>query len=1531
MMLSKWGLSTLYLVYFCNFKNNYMKKIYSLLIVTLFSAFVFGQVSITSAGTAFTQDFNSLANTGTAVVSTLPLGWTFEEAAANANTTYTAGTGSANGGDTYSFGPAASTDRALGGIQSGNLIPNIGASFTNNTGAIITTLNIAYTGEQWRMGTLARVDRLEFSYSLNATSLLTGTYTAEPTLNFTAPITTGIVGALDGNAAANRTLITATIIGLSIPNGATFWIKWSDFNATGADDGLAIDDFSITVPGGVDLTPPLATTFTPLDNAINVSTSTNLSILFNEAVQKGTGNISIKKVSDNSVVQTIDVTTAAVTVAGTSVTTTINALQLGTAYYVEIAATAIKDIANNNYAGITGSTTWNFTTSSDIFNVNFNTCTAALSDGFTQYSLTGPQVWACTTFGRGATPTASAPSGVQINGFASGSNVINEDWLISPSLNLVSTTFPLLSFYSRTAFNGAPLKLKVSTNYTGTGNPALATWTDLSGNFPNQTSDVWTLSQNINLAAYKTANTYIAFVYNSTDDDGARWTLDDIKIDNSLTPPPASLSPNTGEVNFGYVASGSTLVKNINFTGNDITGGVTLTATGNFLISKTNGSFTPSISYTQAEANNINQTVYIQFAPTAPTISYTGNLTISTPTVADTILILRGNSIDAATTLEVVNWNIEWFGSSSLGPTNKALQEQNVKTILQNVGADVYALGEVVSETRLANIVSQMPGYAYVISNYGSYSNPSQVGASPLADAQKLAMVYKTALFPAGVTTQALLSAGINTPADLTNPAYNWYSTGRFPFMVTGTTTLNGITKQLRFIIVHAKANTSPTLTSYNRRKAGNDSLRTHLNTFYPNDNIIFLGDFNDDLDSTITAGINPKFSSYKQFTDDVINFFPPTLALSLAGKKSTVSYNDVIDHVMISNEMKCSYMPGTAAILTDVASLIPNYGNTTSDHYPVFTRYLFVPTNTATINYPASPYCQNIGNVNAVFTGTTGGTFSSTAGLIINATTGAINTTTSTAGTYTVTYTLAASGCNPLFTTTSLINITAAPAATIAYAGSPYCSNVATATITRTGTTGGTYTSTTGLTINSTTGDVNIATSTAGTYTVTYTTAAAGGCALYNTTTNITISAAPTATITYGTTAYCSNAGTATVTRTGTATGIYSSTAGLSINATTGVVTLGTSTAGTYTVTYTVAAAGGCAIFTTIAPITITAASTATISYAGSPYCQAAAIATITRTGNAGGVYSSTTGLVINATTGDVDVAASTAGTYVVTYTLVANAGCTLFTTTANIVINNLSVAPTSATASTTLICAASGSVNLTANGGTLGAGASYKWYTGSCGGTLIGTGITINNVFLNSTSTYFVRAEGTCNTTTCASVTVVVAPKPVVEITVTPNTGVTPAAPVTIIATVSPAALYNYIWTKNVNTTLPNNADRILVSANDAGNYTVKVTAPSGCTTTSVSAFVTSATASNLFISANPNRGIFNVSYNNGGSNLSGRTLNIYDGKGAKVYTQSYNNSVPYSNMKVDISNHAKGTYYVVLVDATGKELASGRVQIL
>ena len=112
-----------------------------------------------------------------------------------------------------------------------------------------------------------------------------------------------------------------------------------------------------------DTTPPTASSFTPTDDATNIAVGANLVVNFSETIQKGTGDIVIKKLSDNSVVETIAVTNSNVTVSGSQLTINpTNDLAQTTDYYVEIANGAIKDIAGNNYAGITGNSTWNFTT-----------------------------------------------------------------------------------------------------------------------------------------------------------------------------------------------------------------------------------------------------------------------------------------------------------------------------------------------------------------------------------------------------------------------------------------------------------------------------------------------------------------------------------------------------------------------------------------------------------------------------------------------------------------------------------------------------------------------------------------------------------------------------------------------------------------------------------------------------------------------------------------------------------------------------------------------------------------------------------------------------------------------------------------------------------------------------------------------------------------------------------------------------------------------------------------------------------------
>ncbi len=248
-----------------------------------------GTASLAALDVAYTQDFDTLANAGTSSVT--PGGWDFAESGTNANTTYTAGTGSGTAGDTYSFGATASTERAFGGLQSGSLTPTVGAGFTNATGGTVTSLDIAYVGEQWRLGaTGPRTDRMDFQVSTDATSLTSGTWADEDALDLLGSVSSGTVGLRDGNAAANRTAVSGTLSGLSLAPGATVWIRWASFDVSGSDDGLAVDDFSVTPRGfaaGDDA--PSVTGTTPADGATGVAKGSDITVTFSESVTAAPG------------------------------------------------------------------------------------------------------------------------------------------------------------------------------------------------------------------------------------------------------------------------------------------------------------------------------------------------------------------------------------------------------------------------------------------------------------------------------------------------------------------------------------------------------------------------------------------------------------------------------------------------------------------------------------------------------------------------------------------------------------------------------------------------------------------------------------------------------------------------------------------------------------------------------------------------------------------------------------------------------------------------------------------------------------------------------------------------------------------------------------------------------------------------------------------------------------------------------------------------------------------------------------------
>ncbi len=343
-----------------------------------------------------------------------------------------------------------------------------------------------------------------------------------------------------------------------------------------------------------------------------------------------------------------------------------------------------------------------------------------------------------------------------------------------------------------------------------------------------------------------------------------------------------------------------------------------------------------------------------------------------------------------------------------------------------------------------------------------------------------------------------------------------------------------------------------------------------------------------------------------------------------------------------------------------------------------------------ATITYAGSPYCTSlVGNISASITGSTGGVFSSTPGLTISASTGAITPSSSSPGTYTISYTLAAGGGCAADVSTYDVTITGAPSSTtISYAGSPFCRSLTTPQgVLLNGTDGGVFTGQAGLSINATTGAITPSSSAAGTYTVTYNIPAQGGCASFSTNTSVTVTTPPTLTnYSYASSPFCKSVSTpqnAFLNAT-TFTGTFSSIpAGLTIQTTgtspangLGAITPSTSTAGTYTVKYLVAASGGCPADSLTTSVTVTAVPNATFSYSGSPFCSYQNTPQLpTFSGTSGGTFSATPGgITLNGTDGGITPSSSALGNYNITYTVPAGGGCNQYTSSAVAVTVNAS-----------------------------------------------------------------------------------------------------------------------------------------------------------------------------------------------------------------------------------------------------------------
>jgi hypothetical protein len=230
-------------------------------------------INIAAPGSAYEQNFDTLAGTGATNTWTIP-GWSLlqQPIPGTAISTYRAGTGTTTTGSFYSFGASRSNDRALGGLGTdgtyfgspaeGTIAGWMAVSFSNGSGGIFDGFQVSWEGEQWRNSGNASAQTMVFEYGLGSSfSTVTSWATPGGLFDFSSVVNGGTAGAVVGNSAGLVTGRGGSVSSLSWAVNDTLWLRWVERNDTGSDHGLAIDNFSFTASRSSAAVPDSGTTF----------------------------------------------------------------------------------------------------------------------------------------------------------------------------------------------------------------------------------------------------------------------------------------------------------------------------------------------------------------------------------------------------------------------------------------------------------------------------------------------------------------------------------------------------------------------------------------------------------------------------------------------------------------------------------------------------------------------------------------------------------------------------------------------------------------------------------------------------------------------------------------------------------------------------------------------------------------------------------------------------------------------------------------------------------------------------------------------------------------------------------------------------------------------------------------------------------------------------------------------------------------------------------------------------------------------
>jgi hypothetical protein len=159
-------------------------------------------------------------------------------------------------------------------------------------------------------------------------------------------------------------------------------------------------------------------------------------------------------------------------------------------------------------------------TTRDVEEINFEGFETGTSGTWTAHDISGAEEWIFPFFNGRHTAKIT------------GAGNANEDWLVSPKISLNGYNVIEMSFWNTKSGSGDSLRLLVSTNYTGSGDPTTATWTDITDSVGNWSPGSYqaVIADSINLNNYAGQDIYLAFKFTSAAGETALYKLDNLQV-----------------------------------------------------------------------------------------------------------------------------------------------------------------------------------------------------------------------------------------------------------------------------------------------------------------------------------------------------------------------------------------------------------------------------------------------------------------------------------------------------------------------------------------------------------------------------------------------------------------------------------------------------------------------------------------------------------------------------------------------------------------------------------------------------------------------------------------------------------------------------------------------------------------------------------------------------------------------------------------------------------------------------------------